>query len=173
MASLFSLRAVSRNLAVRLLCTLLACACLGMGSKPKISVRFFAEANEQDTERFAQPITFRHPQRQGFIERVPSIHEKQIKAVYPFRASDDTWGCAFQLDNSGRLALEVLSTERRGTSLVGYIGTKTGVHQVVELLIDRPIRDGIISIPSGLTELEVGALTQTWPVLGQAKKKKK
>jgi hypothetical protein len=171
MASLFSrLRAVLQP-ALRLLPALLAVALLGMGSKPEVTVRFFAEANAQDTERFAKPITLKNPARETFIERVPSIHEKMIKAIYPFQARDGTWGCAFKLDNSGRINLELLSTERRGSSLVAFLGTKLGVHQVIDLLIDKPIRDGIISIPNGLTELEIAALTKSYPVLGQQKRK--
>ncbi len=157
--------------ALRLLSALLALALLGMGSKPEITVRFYAEANPRDTEKFSKPITFRNPPREGFIQSVPAIHEKYIKAIYPFQARDGTWGCAFQLDNSGRINLEVVSTEKRGTSLVAFVSTKSGTHQVVELLIDKPIRDGIISIPSGLTELEIGALTKAWPVIGQKKRK--
>jgi hypothetical protein len=156
---------------LRLLSALLALALLGMGSKPQLGVRFYAEANARDTDRFAKPITFRNPQREGFIENVPSIHERMIKAIYPFQARDGSWGCAFQLDNSGRINLEVLSTERRGSSLVVFVSTKTGTHQVVELLVDKPIRDGIISIPSGLTELEIAAMTKSFPVLGQKKQK--
>ncbi len=155
-----------------LLCAVLAALFTGMAKKPTITVRFFAEANKLDTERFAKPLTFRNPPREGYIENVPTLHEKFIKAVYPFQASDGTWGCAFQLTNSGRINLEVVSTERRGTTLVAFVGTKLGAHQVVELLIDKPIRDGIISIPHGLTELQIAAITKEWPVMGQQKRKK-
>lgn len=172
MASLLSLFRRAGKSAALLLTGLIALTFLGMAQKPKITVRFFAEAGAADTDRFAQPITFRNPERKGFIERIPTVHENQIKTVYPFQANDGSWGCAFKLDPSGRLALEVVSTERRGTSLVAFVGTKTGTHQVVELFIDQPIRDGIISIPNGLTELEIAAITKQWPVMGQTKKKK-
>lgn len=156
---------------LRVFSALLALSFLGMAKKPEITVRFFAEANPHDTEKFSRPITFHNPERQGFIESVPSIHEKYIKAIYPFQARDGSWGCAFQLDNSGRINLEVVSTERRGSYLVAFVSTKGGTHQVTELLIDKPIRDGIISIPSGLTEMEVGALTKAFPTIGQKKKR--
>lgn len=156
---------------LRLLPAFLALALLGAASKPDITVRFFAEANQHDTEKFARPIKFRNPPREGYIENVPSIHEKYIKAIYPFEARDGTWGCAFQLDNSGRINLEVLSTERRGSYLVAFVSTKGGTHQVVELLIDKPIRDGVITIPSGLTEMEIGAMTKVYPTIGQKKRK--
>jgi len=171
MASLFSSLPGARKATLRLLSASLACAFLGMGNKPVISVRFYAEANKQDTERFARPITLRNPPREAFVESVPTIHEKQIRAVYPFQAKDGSWGCAFKLDNSGRINLEVVSTTRRDGTLVAFVGTKAGVHQAAELFIDKPIRDGIISIPNGLTELQIAAITKSWPVLGQKKKR--
>jgi hypothetical protein len=170
MASLFSTFRGTRNAMLRLLPALLACVFLGMGKKPTIIVRFYAEANQQDTERFAQPINLKHPPRQAYIERVATLHEKQIQAIYPFQASDGSWGCAFKLDNQGRLGLSIISAERRGGTIVGFIGTKSGTHQAAELTIDKPIHDGIITIPNGLTELEIGALTKEYPVLGAKKK---
>jgi hypothetical protein len=171
MASLFSSLSDARRIARLSLLALLACLSLGMASKPLITVRFYAEAKRQDTDRFARPITFKNPPREGYIESVPSIHERHIKALFPFPAADGSMGCSFLLDNSGRLNLEVVSTERRGTSLVAFVGTKNGVHQVLELLIDKPILDGIITIPRGLTDLEIEALKKAWPVIGEKKKK--
>lgn len=159
-----------RPLPLRLLAALLPLLLLGMASKATIQVRFFAEAKMQDTEKFARPIQFRNPPREGYIQRIPTIHEGQIKSIYPFQATDGTWGCAFILDNDGRINLEVASTERRGSYLVAFVSTKKGTHQVVELLVDKVIRDGIISIPNGLTELEIVGLTKAFKIAGQKKK---
>jgi hypothetical protein len=148
---------------------LLAPSLFAMGDKPEVMVRFFLEANEQDTEKFAVPITLNYPSRKAFIERVSSINERMIKAVYPFQAHDGSWGCTFLLDDSGRLNLEVLSTERRGSSIVAFIGNKKNSRQVIDMSIDKPIKDGIISIPRGLTELEIAVLVKAWPVLGKKK----
>lgn len=146
---------------------------LGMAAKIPVTVRFFVEANAQDTERFASPITLRNPPRQAFIEKFPTVHERLIRAIYPFQAADGSWGCAFKLNESGRLNLEVLSTDKRGRSIVAFVGTKAGSHQVIDMQIDRPIHDGIIMIPYGLTELEVAALTKEFPIMGAEKKKGK
>lgn len=159
------------NAALCLLLAGLAPLVLGMGRKPGISVRFFAEANAQDTDKFATPIALKNPPRAAYIEKVSAINEKMVKAIYPFQAKDGTWGCAFKLDDSGRMNLELVSTEHRGSSMVAFVGTKAGTHQVIDMLIDKPIRDGIISIPSGLTELEIAAFTKEFPVLGQQKQK--
>ncbi len=173
MASLISTapRPATRRNVLRGLLVVAACAALGMAQKPQISIRFFEEASPHDSDHFSRIIQFHHPPHQGYVTSIPSVHEGQIKAVYPFKAEDDTWGCTFFLDHLGMTSLDVVSTSRRGSTLVAFISTKTGTHQVAELLIDKRITDGIISIPSGLTELEVDAITKNWPVLGPKKSK--
>ena len=104
MGSPTSLQSVFKNRAVRLLLLLpLLPFCTGMGklNQPKISVRFYAEAQAQDSARFARPVKFENPPREGYIQQIPAIHEGMIKAVYPFQATDGTWGCAFRLDANG------------------------------------------------------------------------
>ena len=158
------------NSVLRLIPAALALACLAMAKQPDVSVRFFAEANQRDGEPFSKPVTMHFPERQAYIEKIPSISERSIKAMYPFQATDGTWGASFLLDNKGRIDLEVVSTERRGSSMVVFVVTKKGVHQVIDMIIDKPVRDGIISIPRGLTELEIAALTKVYPIIGKGKK---
>ena len=158
------------NRVLRLLPVVFALACLGMGGAPKITVRFYVEANPRDTEAFSTPITFTNPPRQAFIEKVPSINERTIRSRYPFQAADGTWGAAFLLDNKGRIELEAASTLRRGSSMVVFVVTKHGIHQVVDMVIDKPVRDGIITIPKGLTELEIRALAKEYKLMVPAKK---
>lgn len=149
----------------RLFLLLLALACLGMAKKPSVTVRFYAEANARDGEAFSKPITLHNPEREAYIEKVPSISERSIKAMYPFQVLDGSWGACFKLDNDGRLHLEVLSTERKGSSMVIFVVTPKGVHQVVDVIIDRKVRDGVITIPRGLTELEIAALKKEYGAL--------
>lgn len=160
---------------LRLLLPVLALVCFVAAGKkgPEVMVRFHAEANERDTERFATPAQLRHPPRAAFIEKVPSLSERHIKAIFPFKAPDGTWGCAFQLDGSGRLALEVLSTDRRGTSLVVFVSTKTTTHQVIDMLIDQRVTDGLITVQHGLTDQEIGLLRKHFRVLGEPVGKKR
>ena len=155
-----------------LLCALLGLAALGMGGKPPVAIRFFVEANAQDTEHFSNPIHLLNPPRDAYIENVPEISERMIKGIYPFKAANGTWGCSFKLDESGRLSLEMLSTSRRGSSIVAMLSTKAHTRTVIDMLIDKQITDGVISIPYGLTELEIAVLTREFPVLGEKKKKK-
>jgi len=150
---------------------LLLCLCTGMAKKPDFMVRFYAEANEQDTERFASPVKLKYPPREAFVERVPTVSERNIKGVYPFPATDGTWGCSFKLDPSGRLALEIASTEHRGRAMVAFVGTKKGTHQVIDMMIDQRISDGIITIQHGLTTLEMDMLQRQFPDMRTGKKK--
>lgn len=147
---------------LRLLPVVCALACLGMSKKPAVTVRFYAEANARDTDAFSKPITLHNPERAAYIEKVPSISEQSIKAMFPFQVTDGSWGACFKLDNKGRIDLEVLSTERKGSSLVIFVVTPKGIHQVVDVVIDRKVRDGVITIPRGLTDLEVAALSKEY-----------
>jgi hypothetical protein len=151
--------------------TVLALALLGMAHKPPgITVRFFVEANKQDSETFSTPVTLKNPPRPAYIEKVPTVSERSFRAIFPFRAPDGTWGCAFKLDDQGRLDLDTASTSKRGYAIVPLIVTKAGRHQFSELVIDRPVRDGIISIPSDVTELEIAELRKLYPVIGESPK---
>ena len=152
------------------LLAILCISCLGMAKKqPETTVRFFTEANAQDTDRFADPVMLHNPPRMAYIENIPDISERDIEAIYPFPAPDGTFGCAFKLDEHGKIALNTLSIERRGTSLVAFINAR----QVIDMTIDRPISDGIVVIQFGLTPQEIDLLKKRFHVLGDDGKKKK
>jgi hypothetical protein len=144
---------------------------IGAAKKQLVAVRFHVEANARDGDTFAMPVKFRNPPRDAYVERVPSLSERDVQGIYPTNAGDGTYGCAFVLNTHGRTALQTISTEKRGSSLVVFISTKTGTHQVVELMIDKPINDGVIYVPNGLTLLEIEALQQQFPKKGQKKTK--
>lgn len=147
------------------LAAVLACF-IAMAKKPEFTVRFYAETTSQDTDRFAQPVNLKSPPRKAFVEKTPTISERQIAGVYTYPAPDGTYAAVFKLDGDGRIALESLTTQKRGRALVAYVGTKKGSHQVAEMMIDRPVLDGIIVIQQGLTALEVEALKKQFkPVL--------
>jgi hypothetical protein len=154
-----------------LLVLALAAATLGFAKKAAITVRFHVEGAEQDGQPFVMPATFHNPERKGFVATVPAISERNIKSIFPYPAPDGSMGCAFKLDAFGRNSLEQLSIASRGASLVVFVGTKNGTHQVIDMIIDKTVRDGIINIPRGLTALEVAALEKEFRVMGQTKKK--
>ena len=142
-----------------------------MSSKPKVSIRFYTEVNSQVGSTFAMQAHLENMKRDVYLNRVPEFSDLQIKAIYPFPASDGTWGCAFQLSEQGRIRLETLSTESRGTALVVVIGTKKGQHQVTDMLIDRPVTDGVITVPKGITDIELAVMRKQFKVLGEEKEK--
>lgn len=143
-----------------------------MSSKPALTVRFHTEANARDGDSFAIPVNLTYQRRKAFMNRVPAFSELQISAIYPFAAGDGTSGCLFQLNPQGRIRLETLSSESRGTALVVFVGTKTGQHQVIDMIIDQPVSDGVISVPRGLTDLEIIAMRKQFKVLGGETKSK-
>jgi hypothetical protein len=140
--------------------------------KPTVALRFHVETNARDGDVFAMPIKFQNPPRDGYVERVPSLSERDVRAIFPTNAGDGSLGCAFMLTSHGRMSLQTFSTERRGSSLVIFVSTKTGTHQVIDMAIDKPITDGIIYVPRGLTELEIAALQKQFPTAGQREKRK-
>ena len=151
----------------------LALGCAGFAKKPNITVRFHVEANERDGQPFAMPVTFHNPERKGAAAQIPAISERNIESIFPFPAPDGSSGCAFGLDNFGRTALEEMSLSNRGASVVVFIGTKKGTHQVIDMVIDKVIHDGIISIPRGLTDMEIAALEKEFKIMGQVGKRKR
>ncbi len=142
-----------------------------MSTKPKVSVRFYTETNAQIGSTFSMPARLENMGREAHLNRVPEFSELQIAAIYPFPATDGTWGCAFKLSEQGRIRLETLSTESRGTALVVVIGTKKGQHQVTDMMIDRPVTDGVITVPKGITDIEIAVMRKQFKVLGEEKEK--
>lgn len=134
---------------------------------PKIVVRFHLLADKTDSEKFAIQMEMLGTGKQVYVSRSPALSELDIVSCYPFQASDGSWGCAFYLSNHGRLVLDALSIERRGSYVVAMIGAR----HVSDLLIDQRISDGIITIPNGLTKAEIDLLVAELGVYGAASKK--
>lgn len=135
----------------------------GFARKPTMNIRFHVEAVGNAGGSFTVPARFVNPPRAGFLESVPVATDKNIDAIYPVLNPDGSFGCAFQLDRSGSIGLRTTSTDRRGASLVAFISTKTGTHQLVDLQIDKPIVDGIIYIPRGISAGEMAELEKLFP----------
>ncbi len=153
----------------RILLPILALFLVGFAKKdPKATVRFHTEANQQDTEQFAATVALQNPPRQIFIQKVPFISENDVKAVFPFPATDGTMGCAFQLNAHGTLELDTQSIMRRGTVILAYINGRL----ITDMLMDKRVSDGVLMIPSGLTALEIASLQKRFRTLGDPKSKR-
>jgi hypothetical protein len=149
---------------------LLVLALSGFAQKKNhISVTFHVEANEQDSNVFSVPVILKNPPRKIFVEKMASLTEREIQSVFPFQANDGTMGCSFKLDDHGTIWLDTLSIEHLGKTLVGFVNER----QVIGLLIDRRVADGIITIPSGLKNEEIEVLKKKFPLMKARKPKAK
>lgn len=153
-----------------LLLAVLAFAFVAMAKKPPaVTVRFHSETNPNDTSVFGMEVQLSNPPRKAFVSKIPDISERDIAAIYPFPAADGTMGCAFKLDVHGSLALETLSRDKIGKVLVGVVNGR----QVINMVIDKPVTDGIITIQNGLAPSEIALLQKEFSTLGQPSKKKR
>lgn len=138
---------------------LLALGLIAAGKKePEVMVRFFTEANAKDTGSFSVPVMFQNPPRRGYISKIPNLSERDVRGIYLFPGNDGTIGCAFYLDEHGTVMLDTLSVEKRGTSLLAIVNGR----QVIDMLIDRRVSDGIVTIPRGLTPEEGNLLKKAF-----------
>lgn len=161
-----------KALRVLLLLAVAATLC-GGAKKPKFLLLFHVEAVGNAGGNFTMPVKFQNPPRQGYVETVAFASDRNVTAIFPVSNPDGSLGCAFQLDTSGRFRLEALSRDRHGASLVVSSRTKTGAHQITDMVIDKPITDGIIYVPTGITPGEMEMMKQMFDIMGQPKKKKK
>src|SRR5438128_12172475 len=114
-------------------------------------LRLHMEANLHDTAAFATSVRAKFSGQDVAIERVARISESDVTAFYPYHAADRTYGALLQLDDHGRMTLEALSIERRGSLLFVFVNGRS----ITELEIDKRISDGKIYISSGLSEADI------------------
>ena len=93
------------------------------------------------------------------------ISEQDVIAFYPYPAANGTYGALFQLDEHGRIALDTLSIERRGSYLFVFINGRP----ITELAIDNRVSDGKIYIATGLTAADIESMIKEWRLLGKTK----
>lgn len=141
-----------------------------MSKKPIITVRFHTEANKNDSDTFSIPVNLIYQRRQAYLSKVADISEKMIEKILPFPTKDGSWGCVIKLNPMGRIRLENMSGGNRGSALVIFVSTQAGNHQVADMIIDRTVTDGVITIPRGLTEIEMVLLKKQFKILGEVVK---
>src|SRR5260370_42437399 len=107
------------------------------GKDPHCIFRVHVEANPNDTAIFSSSVRALFSGKQAAIERMPRLSERDVVAFYPYPAADGNYGALFQLDEHGRLALDALSIERRGSLLFILINGRS----ITELQIDRRVSD--------------------------------
>jgi len=87
-------------------------------------------------------------------------------SAYP--AANGTYGALFQLDEHGRVVLDTLSVERRGTFLFVFINGRP----TTELQIDKRVSDGKIYIPSGLTSMDIEMMKKQWRTIARSEERR-
>lgn len=127
--------------------------------KPRATLRAHVEANAQDGPTFSS--RFRSPRtgREVVMSKAPAISELDVVGFKEYPAPDGTLGALFQLNDHGKLALDTLSIERRGSSLFVFVNGRF----VDELQIDRRVSDGQLYLAAGLTPGDVELMKKQWP----------
>ena len=156
---------MTRALAIGLL--LILAAPLASAKSKKCTVRLHVQGNENDGSVFTTPVTTPISGKNIFIEKIPTISEHDVSAYRPYAAANGTFGALLELDEHGKLALDTLSVERRGSTALVFIDGRI----VTEFLIDRRVSDGQIFIASGLTAADIASMEKTWPKIGAKKRK--
>ena len=155
-----------KTLGLFALCTLFAVAA-GVAKQSHCMLRVHAQANQQDTAVFATSVRAQVSGKDVAIEKMPRISEQDVIAFYPYAAANGTYGALFQLDEHGRVTLDALSIERRGSFLFVFINGRP----ITELEIDKRVSDGKLYIPSGLTSTDIELMKKDWRLIGQRKKR--
>ena len=130
------------------------------------TLRAHVAGNANDGAVFSTQLRSSITGRNIVIEKVPTISERDVVAFYPVPAADGTFGVLFKLDDHGKLALDTLSLEKRGTFLYVFVNGRPAA----ELQIDRRVRDGRLYVPSGLTTADIELMKKQWRLMGQRKK---
>jgi hypothetical protein len=139
----------------------------GVAKQRHCSFRVHARANPRDTEVFASSVRAQVSGKEVAIEKMPWISERDVMAFAVYPARDGTSGALIQLDEHGRLVLDTLSIERRGSFLFVFINGRF----ITELQIDKRVSDGKIYIPSGLTAADIDLMKKDWRLIGERKKR--
>ncbi len=134
--------------------------------KPRCTLRVHVEANARDGAPFSSQFRSPTTGRLVTIEKTPTISERDVVAFAPYQAADGSFGALIELDEHGKLALDTLSVERRGTNLYIFLNGRG----VAELLIDRRVSDGKLYLASGLTVQDLALMKKDWRLIGQRKK---
>lgn len=134
--------------------------------KPRVALRVHLEANARDSDVFSSQVRSPATGQNVFIQKTPTISERDVVAFAPYHAADGSYGALFELDDHGKLALDTLSVEQRGRYLYVFVNGR----DIAELLIDRRVSDGKLYLASGLTGNEIALMKKEWRLIGQRKK---
>jgi hypothetical protein len=147
-----------RRIAGCLLLALLLPA-LADARKPRCTVRAHLEGNANDGEVFSSRVVSPSNGRNVVIQKTPAISERDVIGFTAYPAADGSYGVLFDLNDHGKLALDTLSIEKRGTFLFIFVNGRA----VAELQIDRRVTDGKLYVASGISAAEIELMKKDWP----------
>jgi len=129
---------------------------------PPASISFHLEGSAAEAPKFAREFTTIAGKR--FFRVVPEISSRNIVSFSPFPADDKrSYGIVFKLDNQGTKRLLEATLMNEGKLLLALVnGQPLGV-----VRIDKPVKDGILVIWSGVTEQEIKLYDQIAPRIGE------
>lgn len=136
--------------------------------KPRCTLRAHVEANANDGAVFSSQLRSPATGKNIVIEKVPTISERDVAGFRPYPAANGSFGVVFQLNDHGKLALDTLSVERRGTFLYVFVNGRPAA----ELQIDRRVSDGKLYVASGITAADIELMKKDWPRVGAGKKRR-
>ena len=134
--------------------------------KPRCTLRAHVEANAQDGPVFSTRLRSPATGREVVISKVPTISEADVVAFHSYPAENGTYGVLFHLSDHGKLALDTLSVERRGSSLFVFVNGR----YVDELQIDRRVSDGKLYIAAGFTQADIELMKKDWRLPAKGRK---
>ena len=139
------------------------------GRKATTFLSFHIEAESVEEGKMVERI--RLGNKDYFFRRAPEITNDQVETFYAFRSSNGrSFGAAFKLNKVGKQRLTVITEVSVGQRLLTAVNQKP----INFVVIDTPIRDGVIVVWSGLTaehiemfddELDRGEMNNSSPEL--------
>jgi hypothetical protein len=132
--------------------------------KEELTIRIHGEANPVDGEKFSVPVVLLDG-RKTSLAIMPLLSEHDIKSVYPFKAADGSCGAYLRLNPHGTDLLTQYSIENMGRNKI--LAVLVNGRQTADLIVDKPVRDGVFVIPSGMSMVEAAKLTVAYPEMGQ------
>jgi hypothetical protein len=121
------------------------------------------ETTDRDSAVFSMPVDVLHPPMRVTVEKMSLLSQREVKAFYPVAETADGYGVYFQLDRFGTKSLETITTTHRGKFLVVIFNNRP----ICRLYIDRPVRDGIIYIPTGISADELRTIGLKLPLINE------
>lgn len=138
------------------------------GKKDKVArVSFHMEASPTDNPKMIFQQNAAGKMR--VFSRVPDISTDDIASFAPFPSDEGDYGLMFVLKPPAKRRIEATTRIAQGR----YIVSKLNGRVVDAVKIEQPVEDGKLVIWKGATLADIAALEQSFPRIGQEKKKKK